>query len=55
MATTKSSVLGLRIDHDRRAWVEAEAARQGLTIRTLFEGFIESSVREGLDIRGPLV
>jgi hypothetical protein len=43
MATSKSTVLGLRLDHDRRAWVEAEAARRGVTVRVLFEGLIDQA------------
>ena len=43
MATSKSTVLGLRLDHDRRAWVEAAAAEQGVTVRVLFEGMIDQA------------
>jgi hypothetical protein len=43
MATSKSTVLGLRLDHDRRAWVEGEAARRGVTVRVLFEGLIDQA------------
>ena len=43
MATTKSTVVGIRLDHDRRAWVEAEAARLGVSIRGLFEGMIDEA------------
>jgi hypothetical protein len=43
MATSKSTVLGIRLDHDRRAWVEAEAARRGVTVRVLFEGLIDEA------------
>jgi hypothetical protein len=43
MATTKSTVLGIRLDHDRRAWVEGEAARRGLSVRGLFEGMIDGA------------
>lgn len=43
MVTSKSTVLGLRLDHDRRAWVEAEAARRGVTVRVLFEGLIDGA------------
>ena len=43
MVTSKSTVLGLRLDHDRRAWVEAEAARRGITVRVLFEGLIDGA------------
>jgi len=41
--TSKSTVLGLRLDHDRRGWVEAEAARQGVTVRVLFERMIDDA------------
>jgi hypothetical protein len=43
MVTSKSTVLGLRLDHDRRAWVEAEAARRGVSVRVLFEGLIDEA------------
>jgi hypothetical protein len=43
MATTKSTVVGIRLDHDRRAWVEAEAARLGVSTRGLFEGMIDEA------------
>ena len=43
MATSKSTVLGLRLDHERRAWVEGEAARRGVTVRALFEEFIDGA------------
>jgi hypothetical protein len=43
MATTKSTVLGFRLDHERRAWVEGEAARRGVTVRVLFEGLIDQA------------
>ncbi len=43
MATTKSTVVGIRLDHDRRAWVEAEAARRGVSVRALFEGMIDGA------------
>ncbi len=43
MATTKSTVLGIRLDHERRAWVEAEAARRGVSVRGLFEGMIDGA------------
>ena len=43
MATTKSTVVGIRLDHERRAWVEAEAARLGLSVRGLFEGMIDEA------------
>ena len=41
MVTSKSTVLGIRLDHDRRAWVESEAAEQGVTVRVLFERMID--------------
>jgi hypothetical protein len=43
MASTKSTVVGIRLDHERRAWVEAEAARLGLSVRGLFEGMIDEA------------
>jgi hypothetical protein len=43
MATSKSTVVGIRLDHDRRAWVEAEAARRGVSVRGLFEGMIDGA------------
>src|SRR5258708_33309996 len=43
MATTKSTVVGIRLDHDRRAWVEGEAARIGVSVRGLFEGMIDDA------------
>ncbi len=58
MATTKSTVLGIRLDHDRRAWIEAEAARRGVSVRGLFEGMIDQArtgqtVDEAPDAAGP--
>jgi hypothetical protein len=47
MATTKSTVLGFRLDHERRAWVEGEAARRGVTVRVLFEGLIDQAQAAG--------
>ena len=47
MATTKSTVVGIRLDHERRAWVEAEAARLGVSVRGLFEGMIDEARTEG--------
>lgn len=41
IATSKTTVVGLRLDHDRRAWVDAEAAREGVTVRVLFERMID--------------
>ena len=46
MATTKSTVVGIRLDHERRAWVEAEAARLGVSVRGLFEGMIDEARAE---------
>jgi hypothetical protein len=43
MATTKSTVVGIRLDNERRAWVEAEAARLGVSVRGLFEGMIDEA------------
>jgi len=43
MVTSKSTVLGLRLDHERRAWVEAEAGRRGISVRALFEEFIDGA------------
>lgn len=43
MATSKSTVVGIRLDHERRAWVEGEAARLGVSVRGLFEGMIDSA------------
>jgi predicted HicB family RNase H-like nuclease len=41
MASSKTTVLGLRLDHERREWIEAEAARQGVSIRAYFERLID--------------
>ena len=49
MATTKSTVVGIRLDHERRAWVEAEAARLGVSVRGLFEGMIDEARSEGVE------
>ena len=43
MATSKSTVLGIRLDHDRRAWIEAEAVRRGVSVRGLIEGMIDGA------------
>ena len=43
IATTKTTVLGIRLDHDRRAWVEDAAAREGLTVRAFFEQMIDEA------------
>ena len=49
MATSKSTVVGIRLDHERRAWVEAEAARLGVSVRGLFEGMIDEARSEGVE------
>ena len=41
IATSKSTVLGLRLDHERRAWVEAAASQAGLSVRGFFETLID--------------
>jgi hypothetical protein len=41
IVSSKTTVLGLRLDHDRRAWVEATAARRGTTVRGFFEVLID--------------
>jgi hypothetical protein len=43
IATTKTTVLGIRLDHDRRAWVEDAAARDGVTVRAFFERMIDEA------------
>jgi hypothetical protein len=43
MASSKSTVVGIRLDHERRAWIEAEAARLGISVRGLFEGMIDEA------------
>jgi hypothetical protein len=43
MATSKSTVLGVRLDHERRAWIEAEAVRRGLSVRGLIEEMIDGA------------
>ena len=43
MPSSKTTILGIRLDHDRRAWIEAEAARQGLSIRGYFERIIDEA------------
>jgi hypothetical protein len=48
IATTKSSVLGLRLDNDRRAWVEATAIEQGVSVRAVFEALIDRARAEEL-------
>jgi hypothetical protein len=37
----------VRLDHDRRAWLEAAAARHGVTVRALFEEMIDQARSEG--------
>lgn len=46
IASTKSTVLGLRLDHDRRAWVESTAAAQGVSVRAVFEAMIDRARTE---------
>lgn len=46
IATTKTTVLGIRLDHDRRTWVEDAAAREGVTVRAYFEGLIDQARRD---------
>lgn len=48
IATTKSSVLGLRLDNDRRSWVEATAVEQGVSVRAVFEALIDRARAEEL-------
>jgi hypothetical protein len=56
MASSKSTVVGIRLDHERRAWVEAEAARLGVSVRGLFEGMIdEARSAETVDDEQPIV
>jgi hypothetical protein len=43
MTSSKTTVLGIRLDHERRAWIEAEAARQGVSIRAYFESMIDEA------------
>src|SRR5579872_6622754 len=43
MPSSKTTILGIRLDHDRRGWIEAEAARQGLSIRGYFERIIDEA------------
>lgn len=43
MPSSKTTVLGIRLDHDRRRWIEAEAARQGMSIRAYFERMIDEA------------
>jgi hypothetical protein len=46
IASSKTTVVGVRLDHDRRAWLEAEAERQGMTVRALFERMIDEARAE---------
>jgi hypothetical protein len=46
IATSKSTVLGLRLDHDRRAWIEDTAAQQGVSVRAVFEALIDRARAE---------
>ena len=46
IATSKSTVLGLRLDHDRRAWIEDTAAQQGVSVRAVFEALIDRARTE---------
>jgi hypothetical protein len=55
MATTKSTVVGIRLDHERRAWVEAEAARLGVSVRGLFEGMIDEARLGEMEATSPAV
>jgi hypothetical protein len=41
LPSSKSTVVGVRLDHERRAWLESEAARQGVTLRVLVERMID--------------
>jgi hypothetical protein len=43
IASSKTTVLGIRLDHERRAWVEATAARRGISVRALVEEMIDGS------------
>jgi hypothetical protein len=63
MTSSKTTVLGIRLDHERRAWIEAEAARQGVSIRAYFESMIDEArlashdpvvIRESIG-RGPVL
>jgi hypothetical protein len=49
MTSSKTTVLGIRLDHERRAWIEAEAARQGVSIRAFFESMIDEARTVGPD------
>jgi hypothetical protein len=39
-------VLGLRLDNDRRAWIEDTAAQQGVSVRAVFEALIDRARAE---------
>jgi hypothetical protein len=52
LPTSKSTVVGVRLDHERRAWLEAEAARQGVTVRVLVERMIDQG-RAGEETETP--
>jgi hypothetical protein len=43
MTSSKTTVLGIRLDHERRGWIEAEAARQGVSVRAYFERMIDEA------------
>jgi hypothetical protein len=47
MTSSKTTVLGIRLDHERRGWIEAEAARQGVSIRAYFERMIDEARSAG--------
>ena len=49
MSSSKTTVLGIRLDHERRGWVEAEAAREGVSIRAYFERMIDHARSVGQD------
>jgi hypothetical protein len=53
MPSSKTTVLGIRLDHERRGWIEAEAARQGVSIRTYFEHMIDEARSTGHDPMEP--
>lgn len=53
MTSSKTTVLGIRLDHERRGWIEAEAARQGLSIRAYFERMIDEARVVGQDPAKP--
>ena len=39
-------MLGLRLDNDRRAWIEDTAAQQGVSVRAVFEALIDRARAE---------